>query len=395
MPLDSDVAILGTGVASLAAANLLISQGISVLLLNPDRDFFLEDSELPLDPLIYGKLSAQKILRNSPENALKFLRPDFPGAIEYWSGTTPMDGYHDPSAPHVRQRGRLWISSANSSVQRPWEALEDFYVEASDADLHPQLFDDWVTIQRFPGCSSHSLHMKGLFVPKLCDVDTVRYRNGLLEFVRERLPEEKFINGVTQLEWMPEGIRFHSDGTLKTAKLRKKMLAFWTPRLTPWILYQAKTAEIKPKLPIGARLWEDWLLNSREAPDPQTIGTFNNMIVWAHSEGAPSKDSPTPLLAILRAGPLIQLEEIHLPKSGGISSDSFKSLSDLCHGFLKWESFSIRSLKTRIIFEWDDEVKWLLSKSEPLIEVIPACDGPLVDVVRVARSACEPILMEA
>ena len=36
MPFDSDVALLGTGVAPLVAANHLLAQGKSVLLLNPD-----------------------------------------------------------------------------------------------------------------------------------------------------------------------------------------------------------------------------------------------------------------------------------------------------------------------------------------------------------------------
>ncbi len=52
MTFDSDVALFGTGVAPLVAANHLLVQGKSVLLLNPDWDFFLEDSELPLDPML-------------------------------------------------------------------------------------------------------------------------------------------------------------------------------------------------------------------------------------------------------------------------------------------------------------------------------------------------------
>ena len=51
-PHDSDVALIGTGIAPLIAAAHLISQGKRVLVLNPDFDFFLEDSELPLDPML-------------------------------------------------------------------------------------------------------------------------------------------------------------------------------------------------------------------------------------------------------------------------------------------------------------------------------------------------------
>ena len=77
---SADDALLGTGIAPLVAANHLLAQGKSVLLLNPDRDFFLEDSELPLDPLLQGLPDPKRLTRSSPEQALAELRPDFPGA---------------------------------------------------------------------------------------------------------------------------------------------------------------------------------------------------------------------------------------------------------------------------------------------------------------------------
>ncbi len=398
MSLDSDIALLGTGVAPLVAANLLIAQGKSVLLLNPDWDFFLEDSELPLDPLIHGQLNPKRIVQSSPENALAQLRPDFPGPIEFWSEHVERTGYHDPIAPHVRQRGRLWITSQDRPSRWNWEKLEDFYVEASDSNLNPQILDGLSAARRFPGFSAKTANHRGLYLPKLSDVDTVRYRNGLLEFVRERVAPDRVVCAINQLEWMPEGIRFHSKGSLKTAKLRMGMLAFWTPRLSPWILSQAKSAEVTPLLPSGVRLWEQWVLNSRELPDPHTVGMYNDMIVWSDVEGQPSKQSGAtlPLLSILRAGPLVDLNQLNLPQGGlsWASADSFDSLSNLCHDFLKWEKFTIHALKARAIFEWNQEKKWLLSTSDPKIEVVPACDGPLVDVVRAARSACDHLLME-
>src|SRR5689334_19548939 len=103
MPYDSDVALLGTGVAPLIAATYLLQQGKTVLLLNPDWDFFLEDSELPLDPLLHGLPHPQRLLQGSPERALQVLRPYFPGAIESWSpNSSEQPGFHDPTAPHVR-----------------------------------------------------------------------------------------------------------------------------------------------------------------------------------------------------------------------------------------------------------------------------------------------------
>src|SRR4051812_15789289 len=109
MLFDSDVALLGTGIAPLIAANHLIAQGKTVTLLNPEWDFFLENSELPLDPMLPEPPKPKQLIKNHPDQLLDVLRPDFPGAVEYWSADTPRYGFHDLSAPHVRQRGRLWI----------------------------------------------------------------------------------------------------------------------------------------------------------------------------------------------------------------------------------------------------------------------------------------------
>jgi hypothetical protein len=391
MPLlDSDVAILGTGLAPLVAANHLLNQGKSVLLLNPDLDFFLEDSELPLDPLLKQKLTPKRLANSLPDQALSILRPEFPGAIEFWSRNSDITGYHDPHAPHVRQRGRLWISSTDSKQLWDWEELEDLYVEASDADLNPQILDGLAAARRFPGFASHFDNFRGLYIPKLCDVDIVRYRNGLLEYIRERLGPERLLCAVNSVERMPEAVRFHSRGTLNTARLKEGMLVFWTPRLSSWILNQSKKAEIHPKLPKGVRVWEEWFLNSREVLDPNTVGMFGDMAVWAAFEGTPASQKT---LAVLRAGPLVTLDEVQLPQGGlsWASTDSFGALSSLCHGFLKWDRFSIRSMKARAVFEWEKQKPWLLSDSDPLIWVIPECDGPLIDVVQTARSACDQL----
>lgn len=397
MSLDSDVALLGTGIAPLVAANQLLAQGKSVLILNPDWDFFLEDSELPLDPLLQMKPTTERLLRSSPENALSVLRPDFPGAVEFWSTSNPSGGFHDPAAPHVRQRGRLWISALEQDRLWNWEELEDLYVEASDAGMNPQILEGITAARKFPGFSANSGHFKGLFLPKLCDVDTVRYRNGLLEFVRERLDANRFICAATQIELIPEGIRFYSKGSLHTARLNLGMLACWTPRLSPWILNQAKKAEVSVKLPKGVRLWEQWSINSRETPDPSTVGMFGDMAVWADFEGLPLKNQGPARLAVLRAGPVVPIQDLYLPQAGLSwgSSESFSSLSKLCQGFLKWDRFSVRTLRPRAIFEWESPQPWRLTRSDLKIQVLPACDGPLVEIVRQVRAVCDQLLQES
>jgi hypothetical protein len=394
MPFDSDVALLGTGVAPLIAASHLIAQGKSVLLLNPDLDFFLEDSELPMDPFLHGALSPVRILRNTPSQALSILRPDFPGAIEFWTAHNQKAGYHDPTAPHIRERDRLWISPIEQEHELHWNMLENLFVEAEDHGLNPQILEGFSAMRRFPGTASTSSNYRGLLIPKLCDIDIMRYRIGLMEFIRERLGPEKVICAVNQVDWMPGGIRFRSGKSLNTAHLQKGMLVFWTPRLTNWIINQARTFEVTPPTPKGVRLWEEWSLISREAPNPQVIGNFSDMAVWAHYEGPPnSEQSQTSRLSVLRSGPLASPESQPLPESGlnWASSDSFNSLARLCQGFLKWENTTIRGMKGHAIFEWPDESSWQLCKLNPMIQIVKACDGPLIDVVRVAKAGCDQL----
>ena len=47
---------------------------------------------------------------------------------------------------------------------------------------------------------------RGLLFPKFCDVDVSSYRNGILEFVRERLGGDRFFVSANQIEPMP-GLR--------------------------------------------------------------------------------------------------------------------------------------------------------------------------------------------
>lgn len=426
MPLDSDVALLGTGLAPLVAAGRLLSEGKSVLLLNPDWDFFREDSELPLDPLwpLESRvLDPERLARSAPQRALDALRPQFPGAIELWPDAK-RDGFHDPFAPHVRSRSRLWI--APSWVAQEWRAIEDFYVETSDAGLNPQILEGISALKRFPGISVHSSlspaarshveSLRGLLIPKVSDVDVSRYRNGLLEFVRERLGTERLVREASQIQVTPEGVRFHAEGVPQLAKLKEGLLVFWTPRLTPWVWARAKEVGTPPSLPLGVRLWEEWSLMSRERVDPSIVGSFENMAAWAEIEGVPTIAGGAGAegggrLAVLRAGPLVPFDADSGANMSGFrdrtpwaSADSFAALARLCHVLLRWEKFSVRSMRPRAIFEWD-EVRsgapygrgtWDVSNGENFsIQIVNACDGPVLDVVRSARLASEPFCGES
>ncbi|MBC7691605.1 MAG: hypothetical protein H7222_07530 [Methylotenera sp.] len=412
MPSDSDVALLGTGIAPLLAASTFLAEGKSVLILNPEWDFFSENSELSLDPLWPAAtqgISLDQVRQSLPENVLANLRPHFPGAIELW----PAQGYQDRFAPHVRSRQRLWVQSLDhrQRTQRvqDWQEIEDLYLRSADAGFNPQSLDGAVAYHRFPGSSntqgtrgSHSnpapepsLQTKGISLPKLCDVDVPRYRNGLREFIRDRMDSERVVTNASQIELTADGVRYRSGGTSHTSLLREGLMVFWTPRLTKWVLAQSRKYEVVPKLPRGVRTWEDWSLVSREAIDPTIVGSFENMVAWAETEGAPSSDAPIKSLAVLRAGALASLksaEQVSAEASTWASGDSFRGLSRLCHDFLGWENYTVRSVRPRSIFEWDQTPKvesFSLLQGSYSARVVCAGDGPIFHVARAVREACQ------
>ncbi|OFZ81804.1 MAG: hypothetical protein A2583_11055 [Bdellovibrionales bacterium RIFOXYD1_FULL_53_11] len=399
MESDSDIVLVGTGVAPLVAAARLRAEERRVLVLNPDLDFFLEDSELPLDPLWSGgrlDFSTQRLKKNLRKRALSELRPEFPGAIELWEGAAPgaaRDGFKDALAPHVRTRDRMWIDVPGFSGVS-WDLVEKMYVEAADAGLNPQIMDGAAALGRFPGYSARPdrfLDARAVVLPKMCDVDVARYRNGLLEFVRESLGQERVLCDVSQMELMPGGVRFHHGKGLRTARATGGVMIFWTPRLTSWVVGQSRNHESRlPAMPLGIRLCEEWSLLSRFPLVCDVVGGVGDVICWAEVEGAPEPETrPLHRLSVLRAGSLVSDA---LSADDWASAASFRSLSSVCHDFLQWDKFSIRSLKTRALLEWEDGIHPKAMRLAPGAHVISGCDGPLVDVVAAVREACSAVL---
>jgi hypothetical protein len=181
------------------------------------------------------------------------------------------------------------------------------------------------------------------------------------------------------------------------------MLVFWTPRLTSWVLSQARVFETKPVWPKGVRLWEEWSLISRDPVDPSVVGMLGDLAVWAEIEGAPSasaKDGaeyykdPQHRLAALRAGALVEPRDAISARKAmnWASQESFAALTGLCNGFLNWSRLSLRGMKARPILEWQDFSSWALFESAHPVHVVPGSDGPLVQVVERARLACERLM---
>lgn len=392
MPIDSDVVLLGTGIAPLIAASHYLTEGRSILLLNPDWDFFQEDSELPFDPLWpMERFSKKRLKILSPEDTVEILRPVFPGAIEVSPESLDRKGFHDPLAPHVRTRERIWLQTPQSKTN--WSVVEDFYVETSDLDLKPRMLEELTAYRKFPGHNAkiESIESKAILLPKVSEVDVSRYRNGILEFIREKGSSENMIFSASQIEFTPEGIRYYSRGKAQTTQTKETHI-FWTPKLSHWIFSQAKKLEMPLIPPQGVRLWEEYSLVSRDPLAGEVIGSFEDLLVWAEVEGAFPKDKDgLHYLSVLKAGALLNpAPGTHL---NPLTAESFQSLSRLCGEFLRWESFTVRSMRPRFIFEWNENSlttqRWLISGLPYPIFIVGGCDGPLTRIVeQVGNHAC-------
>ncbi len=432
---ECDFVLIGTGLAPLLAARILLDEGKSVLVLNPDNDFFYEDSELPLDPLVtfsgkekFATLKPERIKKNMPDHVLTELRPDFPGAVEFWpfvgdsgggsgSGGGKTKGYHDVFAPFVRARTRTWYAWSGFNFENDFNSLEDFYLRMLDADLNPHISDGILALGNCPGISlsgndvgqkstdpfvltnsnSDKEGLAAVSVQRLCDVDVVRFQNGMLEFISERLEGKGVHCGVSGLEFSSDGVRFHAAGSGHQVVSKNGVLVFWTPRMNRWVQTQAKKMDVDLPQPRGVRFWEEWSLLSRESLNYDNISCLRNMVFWADGEGDPKNKKIMNRLCVLRAGPLVPIDEWKAHVAGWASEDAFLDLWNLCCKFLNWDKVTIRLMRPRLLFEWGRVPYYLSlkdngSKKKTFRYVVPSCDGPIVQVVSTVRKICQKCL---
>lgn len=435
LPDDIDVTLVGTGVAPLIAANELIQKGKSVLVLNPEWDFFKENSELPLDPFwpTESQLSTDQISKSIPRHVVDTLRPDYPGPIEFWTSNTHWPGqdkkvdrtdgkdFHDHEAPHVRSRPRLWVTSQDQSyvyrrAEKSWERIEEMYVQALDAGLYPQELDGVLATRYFPGYTNENDQqrdqVKGILVPNLCDVDLDSYRHGLLEYIRDRLGASQVLSDVSQIEMTPTGLSFIHEGSARVVDSKEGVILFWTPGMTSlidrWVEHPEKVFTHETPAPRNVRAWEEWCLNSKVKIEPGIIGSFEDMTVWAQFEGLPDGGSPRnsihlTRLSVLRGGSTFALSALRDASFGDqwASADSFDALSRLCHEFYGWSRYSIRSMTPRVLFErddyWKSSPRWEVSHRSASPDssyksyIVGGVDGCVFHVAENARKAAEVI----
>lgn len=383
--LNHGVVLIGTGVAPLVAASRFISKGIDCTILNPEADFFLENSELPFRPE-YSRTTDLK--QGTLESVVSLLQPDFPGAIESWSPfRSQAPGFHDPDTVHVRARTRVFLKSPKKEAQ--WEKIEELYLRAQEAGMPSQVLDGASAVHRFPGFSgAQSSHYRAVSISGMYDMDLIRYRNELVEYVRERLGPERILCGVSLSEWLETGIRVYHEQQMKTIKQPEGIVLFLTPRVNSWM----RTALKSPlPTPSGIRLWEEWLIQSKEFLDPSVIGVWEDLIVFSDYEGAPPRDLVSRnILKVFKQSQILSWDKaastLHLPYA---SSETLSDLSEFCENFLDWERFSIAGMIPRVLFEWDDLVQATKLGQNQSVVLVPGSDGPIDQVIAQSLQSIE------
>ncbi len=366
---ERDVALVGTGLAPLLAAQAYLRKGFSVLLLNPEPDFFGEDSELPMDPTVAVDPRSPDVLKSlelmRSEKMAGLLGPEFPGSLESWSRENA-SSYFDPKAPFVRSRSWNWVGAPDA---------DGAFLEFEARGWRPQFTEGLASGRRIPGFTHKTGEeppFRALSLPRMGDVDVDRYRNGVLEFVRSRLDAADFVDAAGLIEPTADGVRFYQSGTPRSVRLKHGVRVFHTPRLGPWM--QSIGLAGPRDLPAVAS-WEEWTLISRDPLDASQLGIVGDAFVWARCEGAP-------------VGPIHELAVLMpvLPGEKPASAASFMRLGSLVQRILNWDRFSARDLRQRRLSARLPRVDSPAGRGR--LAWLPGCDGALVAIVEEVGRFC-------
>ena len=398
MKLSVDYLLIGTGAAPLLAAQRLSNRGDTVAILNPDSDFFLENSELPLDLMNFESITSylsKRFTNNLPEQVYRDLSPEFPGAIELWKGETQQNAgdFQVEGAPWIHSRYRMWVAPERSArVDR----LENLYLRMLDLGWKPQWLEGVSLAKRFPGFSSRDLESRdvgnwvGFLGPRFADVDVARYRTGLLEFVRERLGRENIHTSAHILDIDEKGVRFQlATGLPQTLQVGRAVLYVWTPKMErilkqnlekyqPRALAQFQAANEK-------HLWDEWDLLSRDPVNPSVVAHLDGIRVWSHGEGEPPIGGWNRVKIMRRNFP-IATHSNHL-----LGEQSFQEISRLIFNFLGWERFTVRNMTPRQMYRWHHTSPIEYDSDGVRTLIIHACDGPLHWIAQQVRQTIDGI----
>ena len=389
-----DYLLVGTGVAPLLAAQRLSNRGDRVMVFNPDSDFFLENSELPLDLLSFETTNtdlSRRFANNSPEQVYRDLISEFPGAIEMWKEEDERNAsrpFQVESAPWVRSRHRLWLAQEKSYTV---ERVENLYLRLLELGLKPRWFEGASLIKQLPGFTSKNLDSRklkncvGFIGPRFGDVDVNRYRTGLLEYIREKLGRDHIVTNAHLLDIDQKGVGYQlSSGQPRTVEVKRGILYFWTPRIERMLRGLLEKYDPRMIQPFDAsvrkQLWEEWEILSRDPVNPHVVAHMDGLRVWSHGEGLPPPGGWNLVKLIRRDQTGVLLGE-----------QSFEEVSNLIFQYLGWDRFTLRRMIPRRVYRWNRFSPIEFESDGVKSMVIQSCDGPLHWIARQVRQSIDQI----
>lgn len=346
IPQEVDYVLVGTGLSTLLSLKLILDQGGTAILLNPEREFFSENSELDFSPVFELEqrsfLSAENFRRLQSEVVFEELSPHFPG----------------PFNPLIKNRRLVWMGKRGDPE---WEQLELSSVQGFVEGAKVKERDLTELENVFPGLDGR---FRGYELGKYSEVDSASYREGLLQFLSQKYSGSLLLAGVGSIRFSGKSIRFFAEGKLQQVRIKKSMIVCWTPRLSPWIAREFQKNSGR------SALWEDWLIHTRAPVDPTMVVFLEGF--WIRPQGdricvstmrrVPAQDTQRELF----------------------NEESFSRLRKLCHYYFNWTSIRLREYRHRSLLKgadlWASGVMHS-SKDEIPVQIFCEADGYIGDVV--------------
>jgi hypothetical protein len=338
-----------------------MDQGLTVLVLNPDRDFFrerLEDGFESFLPLQIGVLQIERARQAQYEEALSQIRNFYPGPVV---STKPQaqKAPWDPDGLRVDQESVCFFQNTDHlgrlKYSDQWQLIEEFGLALSEDERRVQDVRGISASLWMPGLSpsyaarqeKEGVDYAGLTLQDCYSIPVSSFQWGLRDFILERLGNESVITQVQDFSWKNQTLLFRADSDIQYQVSFEALEVFLSDRTAHWCEQLLKESSERRKRGHGknllkefsesqvVHLYETWLLelegNLVEALR-ERVGIFEECRVsWEHSSDR-----------------LLRLDRV-VPSTGvPFSGDSLRFIDRLTRRFLGTEGSVVRGFSSSL-----------------------------------------------
>lgn len=378
---EYDCVVIGTGLAPLASAKKLIENGKSVLVLNPDQEFFNENTELPFNPILLNLDDVnleEKIINQKSEQLFNLLNPEYPGSVDIWPESKL--GFYDRQVPRIFSRERVWVTQKNENNQK---LLSKNF----------KLIDGIKVAYLIPGASPQKLKnsdsLFGVYTQNYADVEVDKYQIGFLRYINEKLSKKDIHYGVWSIDFTKNGLHFHTKDGRFSVLVKGSVHIFWTPRLMSLLSSFLKKHSKEFIDPLGRRPYVQWTLKSKEKINPKYSAVIKNAFLLAKI----TDDSDENALSLFIKESYLETDYRKAKETLFCGEGTFKKTAQLLEEFLGWQKFTLSNLKVFYCTEWTDKKNQIQIKNHNYkINISKFSDGFIGDVLKTGIQAAESVL---